>query len=411
LNDQPVYSIDEFEVESRYIETLIWEALAIERDSKILLCGYGPNGEYAKRAIESGANVTVIEHRIEVINAHAKLDAKLLRGSTSVIPAKDNTYDLAISFHYLHEIDPFFHSQVLSELGRVARRIAVIEPAPPADPLGKRIALIYSQAKRELGQFEYYQPLEYWKKILQGVKADVAQNVFAFAKVPPRHYLRDTIKLMLDAIEQEDAPLEYMDELRTIAHRSDAQMLPPPRYVLVGSAAGEQVVPSFSKRPEVYVPPGTHQIVAKVKKARAKTKAESPKEITAEAGYEFPPIQAPAEQKQLPTPPETITAGEPHPQPLPPVAPPPRQGEDPPPSLGFGLAGLAPEPPPLFGVAPPTQPPPPAAGSPFGVPFAVPSTDNSFGVPPEGVPPTTSWLWEPPENPEGAEGEEKPPDA
>ncbi len=417
MNEQPVYSINEFEVESRYIETLIWEALAIERESKILLCGYGPNGEYAKRAIASGANVTVIEHRIEVINSHSKLDAKLLRGSTSVIPAKDNTFELAISFHYLHEIDPFFHSQVLSELGRVARRIAVIEPAPPADPLGKRIALIYSQAKRELGQFEYYQPLEYWKKILQGVKADVAQNVFAFAKVPPRHYLKDTIKLMLDAIEQEDAPREYMDELRTIAHRSDAQMLPPPRYVLVGTAAGEQVVPSFSKRPEVYEPPQPAEIVAKVKKARYPKKT-APKEISADAGYEFPLVQAPT-VKSLPTPPETITAGEPHAQQLPPAPPPPKQGEEPPPTIGFGMQGLPPEappafglgapPPPAFGTPPPTAQPPPATGSPFGVPFAVPAAENTFGVPPEGVPQSSSWLWEPPENPEGEE--EKPPDA
>jgi hypothetical protein len=213
-----------------------------------------------------------------------------------------------------------------------------------------------------------------------------------------------------------------MDELRTIAHRSDAQLLPPPRYVLVGTAAGEQVAPSFSKRPEVYVPPDSYQIVAKVKKTRAKHKAEKPQEISAEAGYEFPQIEAPPVQKRLPTPPETVSAGEPHAQQLPPAPPPPRQGEDPPPSLGFGLAGLAPEPPPLFGVAPPTQPappafgaaptapPPPATGSPFGVPFAVPAADNSFGVPPEGVPPTSSWLWEPPENPEVADGEEKPPE-
>lgn len=403
MNDQPVYSIDEFEVESKYIDTLIWEALAFGVESTVLVCGYGPNGSTAKRAIETGASVTVIEHRIEQINAHANLQAKVLRGSTSVIPAKDNTFDLAIAYHYLHEIDPFFHAQVLGELARVARRVAIVEPAPPADPLGKRIALIYSQAKRELGQFEYYQPMEYWKKMLQSVKADVSQNVFAFAKVPPRHYLKDTIELMLDTIEIEDAPREYMDELRTIAHRSDAQILPPPRYVLVGAAAGELIVPSFSKRPEIPVPLDTYQIVAKVKKARAVAKSEQRdvavvKEVSAEAGYEFPPV--------APPPPQTpaIQAGQPHSVALPPSSAPPTHIEEPPATAasGFGFGVAQSQPPPAFSPPPAA---PPAAGSPFGVPFAVPNAETppGFGLPPEGVPPNSTWAWEPPENSEGEE--------
>jgi hypothetical protein len=157
--------------------------------AKVLVCGFGPDGAYVQHAIDGGANVTVIEHRQEEINRFNKLDAKLLRGSTSVIPAKDNSFDLAISYHYLHEIDPFFHSQVLSELGRVARRVAVIEPAPPADPLGKRIALLYSQAKRELGQFEYYQPLEYWKKLAYRA----SKPTFRSTSLPLRKYRRANI--------------------------------------------------------------------------------------------------------------------------------------------------------------------------------------------------------------------------
>ena len=248
MNEQPVYTADEFASEARYLEVLIWESIVVLPKAKVLVCGYGPDGAYVQHAIDHGATVTVIEHRQEPINQFKNLDAKLLRGSTSVIPAKDNSFDLAIAYHYLHEIDPFFHSQVLSELARVANRVAVIEPAPPADPLGKRIALLYSQAKRGLGQFEYYQPLEYWKKLLQGVKADVSQHVFAFAKVPPREYLIDTVQLLLDTIEVEEAPREYMNELRQIAQRSDAQLLPPPRYVLVGAAVGDLLVPSFTPR-------------------------------------------------------------------------------------------------------------------------------------------------------------------
>lgn len=402
MNEEPVYTANEFAAEARYLDTLIWEAIVVIPGAKVLVCGYGPDGAYVQHAIDGGANVTVIEHRQEEINRFNKLDAKLLRGSTSVIPAKDNSFDLAISYHYLHEIDPFFHSQVLSELGRVARRVAVIEPAPPADPLGKRIALLYSQAKRELGQFEYYQPLEYWKKLLQGVKADVSQHVFAFAKVPPREYLVDTVQLLLDTIEVEEAPREYMNELRTIAQRSDAQLLPPPRYVLVGAAAGDLLVPSFTPRlPSRPVLPRPEPAPAATPRARP-----GRPEVSAQAGYEMPPIEG---APKAITPPETIEpasvpaapkpAAAPQPSPPRPAPPPPKPVT--PPTPDFGIAGLP------FGAPPPPLPGASGPGAPFGMPFATPPgaapEAPTFGLPGGAPPANPGWEWEPPEG-----GEEPP---
>ncbi len=382
--DTPVYTADEFRRESEYLETLLWEAIALQPGSKVLFCGYGPDGRHVERAVREGAKVTVIEHRNEQINAFAHLGATLLRGSTSVIPARDGSFDLAISFHYLHEIDPFFHAQVLFELSRVAKRIALIEPAPPADPLGKRIALLYSQAKRELGQFEYYQPLEYWKKLLQSVKADVSQHVFAFAKVPPREYLLDTIALLIDTIEVEEAPALYVDDLREIAKRSDVQLLPPPRYVLVGAALGDLVAPTFTQR-------ATQNAIATRPSTAVAPQPASPKVapaapvISQETGYEFPPVEPPAAPHMAPAAPHVPT----------------EQGfgehagfgsSEPAPSFSPGLPFGAPAPPDTTS-APPPQP------YPFGAPFAMPGESVAFGVPPEGVPPESSWEWEPPEEP------------
>jgi ubiquinone/menaquinone biosynthesis C-methylase UbiE len=388
-----VYTRDEFASEARYLDALIWEALVVVPGAKVLVCGYGPDGAIVKRAIESRANVSVIEHRDEPINRFANLGARLLRGSTSVIPAKDNSFDLAIAYHYLHEIDPFFHSQVLSELARVSRRVALVEPAPPVDPLGRRIALLYSQAKRELGQFEYYQPLEYWKKLLQGVKADVSQHVFAFGKVPPREYLADTVKLLLDTMEIEAAPKEFMEELRQIAQRSDVQLLPPPRYVFVGAAAGELLPPSFTPRltrtPQPPAAPAAATSVPKVVPP-----PETPA-VNAQSGYEMPPI----EPRPM-IPPDTIEPAPPVPvaEPQPPTpAPPPKKpapAPQPPPAPApaFGLNFGLPQ-------APPAGTPPPPA--PFGMPFATPgSTPEApgFGIPGSG--PNPGWAWEPPEGEE-----------
>ena len=351
MNEAPRYSAGEFEREARYIDNLIWDALVVEPGQRVLFCGYGEDGKWVKRAIEADAAVTVIEHREPVIRDFAELDAKLLRGSTSVIPAKTDSFDLAVSFHYLHETDPFFHAQIVSELSRVARRVAIVEPGPPADALGKKIARLYSQAKRELGQFEYYQPLEYWRKLLQAVKADLAQHVFAFAKMPPREYLRDTIDLLLRTMEVEDAPRADLDELRAIARRSDAMILPPPRFVLTGASAGDLPQPIFTPREE----PTPTPVVAKAAAPRLR-----------EAGYEFPPI-APTE-----TPAPTAWT--------------------PPPAVAPVFSFPAPE----------SAPPEPAM--PFGAPFAVPEPSappSPFGMPAMPGPNVggpAGWHWEPPES-------------
>lgn len=377
MNESPRYSADEFARESRYIENLIWDALVIEPGQRALFCGYGEDAKWVKRAIEAGAAVSVIEHREDVLRRFAGLDAKQVRGSTSVIPAKADSFDIAVSFHYLHETDPFFHAQIVSELARVAKRVAIVEPGPPADTLGKRIARLYSQAKRELGQFEYYQPLEYWRKLLQAVKADISQHVFAFAKIPPREYLRDTIELLLDTMEVEDAPRTDLDELRAIARRSDTMILPPPRFVLAGAALGDLPQPIFTPREEPTPTP------AVAKAAQSREPVPEPPVITPAAGYEFPPI---------PPPPQS--------------APAPVEGGVPPlPTLSWSTWNLTP------GAAPQVEPAPAEPLMPFGAPFAVPGDDAqpigpaAFGMPPipgpgmpGGTPP--GWQWEPPESDE-----------
>lgn len=368
--DGPRYSADEFERESRYIDNLIWDALVIEPGQRVLFCGYGEDGRWVKRAIEAGAIVSVIEHRETLLRKYADLDAKQLRGSTSVIPAKADSFDVAVSFHYLHETDPFFHAQILSELARVAKRIAIVEPGPPADTLGKKIARLYSQAKRELGQFEYYQPLEYWRKLLQSVKADISQHVFAFAKIPPREYLRDTIDLLLRTMELEDAPRTDLEELRAIARRSDTMILPPPRYVLTGAAIGDLPQPIFTPREE---PTPTPEVA---KAAQAREPVPEPPIVSPEAGYEFPPVQPPPQAAPVP----------------------------PAPTLSWSTWNLAP------GVPPQVEPAPavPETPMPFGAPFAVPGNNDAaqaapFGMPPMPGPPAPGinppgWHWEPPEN-------------
>lgn len=377
MNQPPRYSAGEFERESRYIDNLIWDALVIEPGTRVLFCGYGEDARWVRRAMEAGADVSVIEHREQIFRKFEDLGASLLRGSTSVIPAKADAFELAVAFHYLHEQDPFFHAQIVSELARVAKRVAVVEPGPPADPIGKRIARLYSQAKRELGQFEYYQPLEYWRKLLQAVKADISQHVFAFAKIPPLEYLRDTINLLLDTMEVEDAPRADLDELRALARRTDTMILPPPRYVLMGAAVGDLRQPIFTPREE---PTPTPEI-AKAAQSREPVPEPPVVEQMRAAAHQTP--QAP-----------TLAWSTWTPEGSQPAAPPPAAANP------FG-----------FPAAMPGPPAPAEPGMPFGAPFAVPGSEppsgdtaSPFGLPPipgpSGMPGPTGWQWEPPESEE-----------
>ncbi len=393
-----VYSVREFEAEARYIEALIWDAIGLRAGERILICGYGDEARAVRAALERGAEVTVIESRDLAIAEFANIGATLLRGSTSVIPARDASFEVGLAYHYLHEVDPLFHSQILGELARVAGRVAVVEPAPPSDPLGKRIAALYAQAKRTAGLFERYQNIDHWKRLLQGVKAELAQHTLAFAKVPPPQYLRDTVELLLDTMKAEAAPEEIIDELRTIARRSDAQILPPVRNVLVGAAVGDLPAPLFTARPPLLEE--RHAATAAASAAAAKKKnvdvRVAQNDVTTENGYEFPPLPAPPVPTEVPLiRPPGVPPGfsESHPAalsppsfvPPPSFAPPPTfvppPNFSPPPGTGFGAptnSGGGDQPQPAF-------------GAPFPPPFAVPPQPGEPGT---GV----GWQWEPPDS-------------
>ncbi|GAC1580994.1 MAG: hypothetical protein NVS3B7_15850 [Candidatus Elarobacter sp.] len=360
----------DFQRESYRIDERIWDALALRSGERALLLGVAKDGAGIARAVVIGVEKTGIAAADESNARIERAGAIAVRGSATMIPATENAYDVAVAMHYLHEIDPGFHAQVISELARVARRVAIVEPSPPADPLGKRIAALYGRAKREAGQFESYQPIEYWRKLLAVVKADVWQNLFTFTRVPPQAAVADTISLILSAMAIEEMPRHYLDELRSLAAHKDAQLLPLSRIVLVGAPAGETLAPGSGQPFRPYSGP------AAVQRSEPVAVAHSP-------------VQ--------PAPVTSFTAA--------PGAPP---------SFGFAAEDAAARPPLAFAPQPRTeaerfQPPPPpepsphqTAPAPFGAPFAVPEPpapeDAPFGAAAKEPSSGFGWSWEPPED-------------
>ena len=438
--DNSTILAEEFERESHRIDQLVWDAMAIRKGESVLFAGASIDPLWFVRAVQIGADVTVIESDVDRLGSLANVGVKTVRGSTTTIPARENSYDAAIAFHYLHEVDPFFHAQIVSELARVAQRVVIVEPAPPSDPLGRRIAALYSRAKRELGAFEYYQILDYWKKLLTVIKPDVTSATYSFLRVPPREYIEDTVRLILETMEVEETPKPYLDELRELAKRPGGQLLPQSRYVLVAAAAGE--IPTGGAGTLLRESPAER--IKRAKDAAIAAFAHNPQAPAPPAPTPKTPIpiapvapgalpaafaQAPAAMAGNPPPPYNPAAPI---SPFFPVSPPPTQLDAPLPPQGLPAAfsfkptgdvsseTMMPPVNPLpetrqsgpfrFGGAPPEVavgiPPsaPEAAPSPaFGPPFAVPPQaqpqDAPFGMPPTAPSAPGGWAWEPPETP------------
>jgi hypothetical protein len=416
--------VSAFQRESYRIDEQIWDALALRSGERALFLGVANDGAWIRRAIEIGVDVTVLGAQGAAVERLEAAGASTMRGSATMIPATEGAYDVAVAMHYLHEIDPGFHAQVISELARVGKRVAIVEPSPPADPLGKRIAALYGRAKREEGQFEGYQPIDYWRKLLAIVKADVWQNLFTFTRVPPKHAVSETVSLVLDAMAIEEMPKAYLDELREIAARPDAQLLPLSRIVLVGTAAGESLPQGSGEpfRPYVSPPPAPTAASAPPRAATpAPARASAPvppalPEAPPAYGFGFA-AEEPAPGFGFAAEPSSALAPTPAPQAAPPPRPSP-QPQPPPPVAPAPQAATPPVVPPQTATPPtaPSQPPPafsappgpaaPTAGgaaSPFGAPFSLPDDGSEPPFGGENAPRTGfGWSWEPPE-------EEKPP--
>ena len=453
----------EFQRESRRIDQLIWDAMSLVRGERVLFCGFANDGQWVKRAAEIGVDVSVIESDEAKLAELQGLGIATLRGSTTLIPARDNSFDAIVAFHYLHEIDPTFHTQIVWELARVGKRIVIVEPAPPADALGKRISELYSRAKYEAGAFEEYRSIDYWRKLLAMVKADVLMQQFTFTRLAPRFAVEETVGLILSAMEVEQMPQAYLDELRELARSPESQLSPLSRFVLVALGAGEPVRASAGTlfREETFEEQEQRLTIAAAMAPKPPAPppvpgvpgpapvAPPPAYAASMPGAEFPPVlpppgatplpiaaragppagQSPAAQPPAGTPPVPAAPFAPAaaalaqpqaPQPAPPQPVPPAPAPfgmpatpaaAPPPMPGAAPFGVPAAPAPAFGIPDPAPfgvPPPAGRPAPFGQPFALPEDPDPFGLSPDPEERAGfGWNWEPPEgHPDAQPGDE-----
>src|ERR1700737_3813592 len=107
--------VSEFQTESYRIDQQIWDAIALGSGERALFLGQANDGAWIRRAVEIGVEVSVVASDDATIAGIERFGATAIRGSATMIPARENAYDVAVAMHYLHEIDPGFHSQIVSE--------------------------------------------------------------------------------------------------------------------------------------------------------------------------------------------------------------------------------------------------------------------------------------------------------
>ena len=232
---------NEFATEAHRIEELILAALAIEPQTEVLFCGFENSRVAIDRALAIGAKVAVIETRPELLRAAQSLGIEAIRASATGIPIRAGRFQLAVAYHYLHEVDPTYHTQIIFEMGRVAKRIAIVEPGPPSDLLGSRIASLYARAKQRLGQYEHYQTLEYWRRLLLGIRSHINPVEIRYAHLPPLPFLHRTMEVILESIKIAGADEEDLRSLYGLAAASDTQLIPQPRYVLLAGMSAADI--------------------------------------------------------------------------------------------------------------------------------------------------------------------------
>jgi len=225
-------SYRDFSAEVERIDEMLWEALALEPKSRVLFCGFSQSKTIIERAVANGVRVSLMTTDEREVREARQLGVEVLRGSLLGIPARTEGFYLVVAYHVLHETDPTLHRHIIGEFGRVARRIAIVEPGPPSDLLGSRIASLYARAKRSRGQFEQYQSISYWRELLGRVRSHVVPHEIRFSSIPPKRYLRDGIQLLISSMRVAGAAESDLRDLQGLAENATTQLVPQPRYVL-----------------------------------------------------------------------------------------------------------------------------------------------------------------------------------
>jgi ubiquinone/menaquinone biosynthesis C-methylase UbiE len=207
-----------FAEEKKTIENRIWQILDVQRGMMVLDIGIGEHAASSKRLIENGARVTAIDKNFNSAIAQKEIGASLVCANATVLPFKDQAFDLSIAFFTLHEVHSHLHNMVMSELIRTSNRIAIVEPNPGDDELYSRYWNILNRAGQSIGECEVYQDICYWTRCLEKHGATIIQE----KKIKHQEKLigndaADFFQRIIRELRAYGIAKSFLDELKTLS--------------------------------------------------------------------------------------------------------------------------------------------------------------------------------------------------
>jgi len=206
-----------FEEERRRLRERVWSLVDIDRGTRVLDVGVGREAHSLKKLLELGLVVTSIDVDLAALRKHDTRGASFVQCNAACLPLRKRTFGLSMVNFTLHEIDPILHQKVFAELCRVSERIMIIEPAPGTDSVYQRYQQIWTESMHSIGQFEDYQTVEYWIRLLKKYDAEIAvseQLTSSIRVVGPE--AKKYMALVLEDMREEGVSEKYIKKMMTI---------------------------------------------------------------------------------------------------------------------------------------------------------------------------------------------------
>lgn len=206
-----------FEAERRRLRERVWSFVDIDRGTRVLDVGVGREAHSLKKLIEQGFLVTSIDVDITALRKHDTPDASFVQCNAAHLPLRKRTFGLSMVNFTFHEIDPLLHQKVFAELFRVSERIMIIEPAHGTDHVYQRYQQIWTESMHSIGQFEDYQTVEYWIRLLKKYDAKIAvseQLTSSIRLVGPE--AKKYMATVLEDMRGEGVSEKYIKQMLTI---------------------------------------------------------------------------------------------------------------------------------------------------------------------------------------------------
>jgi len=145
------------------------------------------------------AKVIAVDMDIEKLKKCTSLGIPLINCDITSLPLNARIADLAVFYFTLHEINPLIHKKAVFSANRVSSKIMVVEPSPKGALTYQRYAELWRTAMHSIGRFEDYQPISYWKELIEscGFEIVVSKRIRQDMDIPPS-VLEETMQSIMD---------------------------------------------------------------------------------------------------------------------------------------------------------------------------------------------------------------------